>query len=267
MSQTGKILDEPSPDSSSSPQEMSFFKWSPVATVGWAILIGIVVFLGVLAAIFAIAAVELTSNGGDLETMSESDMVSAFTTVAGDYVGIVTVLQAVLIVAMVWLLTRPKAGLSRAVMLALAPIGFKPCAKWTLLIFVSVFVLTEIPQLFVDIGQEEALEWVKILQPVWLAFVLLVVLAPLSEELLFRGFIYGGLSRSVLGPVGTILVTAAVWTLIHVQYTWLIMSQVFIYGVVFGIARWKSGSLWPPIVAHAIINLIAGIMAFWPAQG
>ncbi len=267
MSEVGKVIGDTPSDPSSSPHETSWFKWSPLATVRWAILIAIVVFLGVLAAIFAIAAVELSMNGGDLGTMSENDMVGAFANVSSDYVGIVTVLQTVLIVAMVWILTRPKGGLSRSVMLALEPIGLKPLLKWTAIVFVSVFVLTEVPQMFVDIGQKQALEWVKVLSPVWLAFVLLVILAPLSEELLFRGFIYGGLSQSAIGPIGTILITSVVWTLIHVQYTWLIMSQVFIYGVVFGIARWKSGSLWPPMFAHAIINLIAGIMAFWPGSG
>jgi membrane protease YdiL (CAAX protease family) len=99
----------------------------------------------------------------------------------------------------------------------------------------------------------------EMLQPVWLGFALLVVLAPLSEELLFRGFLYGGLAQSRIGPVGAILVTSGIWTVIHVQYTWLIMTQVFIYGVVFGVVRWRSGSLWPPMITHGLVNLLAGI--------
>ncbi len=267
MSEVSKTGDGPPADALSSAQALPPFKWGALATVGWSVTIAVVVFSGVLLAIFAISAIELFQKGVDPEIVGADDMVGAFVNVATDYVGIVTVFQTLLIIAMVWLLTRPGGGLRRSVMLGLEPISLKHCLKWTAFIFVIVIVLTEVPQLFVDIGQKQALEWVKILRPVWLAFVLLVILAPLSEELLFRGFIYGGLSRSALGPAGTILVTAAVWTVIHVQYTWLIMSQVFIYGVVFGVARWKSGSLWPPIVAHGIINLIAGIMAFAPSSG
>jgi len=40
----------------------------------------------------------------------------------------------------------------------------------------------------------------------------------LFEELFFRGFLFRGLSSSFMGPVGAVLVTSALWALIHTQY-------------------------------------------------
>jgi hypothetical protein len=147
-------------------------------------------------------------------------------------------------------------------MLGLAPIAVRRCLKWVAIGFVLLVVLTQVPQLFFDMGQGDALDWMEMLQPAWLGFALLVVLAPLSEELLFRGFVYGGLAGSRIGPVGAILVSSGIWTVIHVQYTWLVMTQIFIYGVVFGVVRWRSGSLWPPMVTHGVVNLLAGIVFY-----
>jgi len=46
-----------------------------------------------------------------------------------------------------------------------------------------------------------------------------VVLPPLQEEILFRGFLYRGLVPA-WGPAATIIATSAVWAVIHLQYDW-----------------------------------------------
>jgi membrane protease YdiL (CAAX protease family) len=50
---------------------------------------------------------------------------------------------------------------------------------------------------------------------------------------------------------------------VHVQYAWPIVGQIFVYGLVLGVARWRSGSLWPPLVMHVLINLYAVIAAYY----
>jgi len=81
--------------------------------------------------------------------------------------------------------------------------------------------------------------------------------APFFEEIFFRGFLLEGLSRSRLGIWGAILITSAVWALVHLQYDPYEMFSVFMLGLVFGYARHKSGSLIAPMGMHALANAIA----------
>lgn len=90
----------------------------------------------------------------------------------------------------------------------------------------------------------------------WMA---LIVAAPLSEEFLFRGFLYQGLSQSPIGPPGAIVTASLLWAAIHTQYDLYGMLSIFVSGLVLGYARWKTGSLYPPIVMHALMNVIATV--------
>jgi membrane protease YdiL (CAAX protease family) len=94
----------------------------------------------------------------------------------------------------------------------------------------------------------------------WLALMILaiVVVAPIGEEVAFRGFLYRGLVR----PGREILAIAVIslaWALLHVQYDWLGMLQIFALGVILGWFRWASGSTTLTIVMHVLINLEAMI--------
>lgn len=90
----------------------------------------------------------------------------------------------------------------------------------------------------------------------WLA---VVVAAPLFEEVLFRGFLLEGLGRSVLGPAGAVLITALVWAVIHLQYGAYEIATIFVLGILFGVARFRSGSLVTTLAMHSFFNLIATV--------
>jgi membrane protease YdiL (CAAX protease family) len=91
--------------------------------------------------------------------------------------------------------------------------------------------------------------------PLFLAAVAAV--APLSEELTVRGFLYSGFAASWLGPAGAILVTSALWASIHVQYDWFFIGEVFTLGLILGWMRYRSGSTWLTVILHGVYNLIA----------
>ena len=91
--------------------------------------------------------------------------------------------------------------------------------------------------------------------PLFLAAVALI--APLSEELTVRGFLYRGFAASRLGPAGAILLTSALWASIHVQYDWFFIGEVFALGVILGWMRYRSGSTWLTVILHGAYNLIA----------
>jgi membrane protease YdiL (CAAX protease family) len=82
------------------------------------------------------------------------------------------------------------------------------------------------------------------------------VLGPLVEELLFRGIIFSWLRERL--KVGlTISVTALGWSLLHYDYSWWVIAIIFVDGVILGLARWRTGSVFAPAVMHILYNLYA----------
>jgi membrane protease YdiL (CAAX protease family) len=91
--------------------------------------------------------------------------------------------------------------------------------------------------------------------------VAVVVFAPIFEETFFRGFLFQGLRGSALGANGTILLTSALWALLHLQYNGYGMAEIFILGIVFGIVRLKTDSLYASLFLHGLWNLAAFVAA------
>ena len=86
----------------------------------------------------------------------------------------------------------------------------------------------------------------------------LVVVAPIGEETVFRGFLYRGLARPG-HEILAIVAIALAWALLHVQYDWLGMLQIFALGLILGWFRWASGSTTLTVIMHVLINLEAMI--------
>lgn len=85
----------------------------------------------------------------------------------------------------------------------------------------------------------------------------IVLVAPVAEELIFRGAIFTRLARTGLGPSGAIAVTAAIFAMLHLQYGSGHMALVLVDGLFFGLARAKTGSVLVPLVCHMLGNSYA----------
>ena len=78
------------------------------------------------------------------------------------------------------------------------------------------------------------------------------LLAPVAEEVLFRGVLYQAL-RKHMGAVGATLGSAALFTLLH---WWPAMVPEFLFlGIVLAVAFERTRSLYPPMVMHAAYNV------------
>jgi uncharacterized protein len=87
----------------------------------------------------------------------------------------------------------------------------------------------------------------------------LIVAAPMFEEAFFRGFMFRGVQESRLGNPIAVLITAFIWSMIHVQYDVYQLSVVFAGGILLGIARVRSNSTSLTIALHSLMNVIATI--------
>ena len=100
----------------------------------------------------------------------------------------------------------------------------------------------------------------------WLLVIAFCVVAPITEEFFARGFLYRGWSETFLRPAGAILLSSAVWTMMHLQYNWFFLAQVFSIGLLLGYLRYRSNSTWLTVILHGINNLAATIQTVWLAN-
>jgi membrane protease YdiL (CAAX protease family) len=99
--------------------------------------------------------------------------------------------------------------------------------------------------------------FVRLFGEQWVLALLVVgVGAPLSEELLFRGFLLSALARSRLGFAGGALVTTSLWTALHAGYSLAGIVEVFTIGLFFSWLLWRTGSLRVPMFCHALYNTL-----------
>ncbi len=101
----------------------------------------------------------------------------------------------------------------------------------------------------------------------WLLVIAFAVAAPMSEELLVRGFLYRGWSETALRPGGAILLSSLIWTAMHLQYDldWFPFLEVFSIGLLLGYLRYRSNSIWLTIILHGLNNLAAVVQTMWLA--
>lgn len=78
----------------------------------------------------------------------------------------------------------------------------------------------------------------------------LILVAPITEEIVFRGFLLPSWALSRLGSIGAIVATTVLFAAVHIQYDWHGMAAIAVAGLFYGWLRWRSGSLLPSIIAH-----------------
>lgn len=96
--------------------------------------------------------------------------------------------------------------------------------------------------------------------------VLAVVLAPLAEELVFRGLLFAAFQKTRLGVIGSGILLSAMWSAMHWGYSSQNLVALFCLGLLFAYIVWRTGSLWPAVVGHAANNLVAVVtlMSYQP---
>ncbi len=92
-----------------------------------------------------------------------------------------------------------------------------------------------------------------------LTFFAVALLAPVAEEIFFRGFLYGGL-RARIGVIGAMIASTFFFTALHFSIDAFI--PIFVLGLFLAWLYEKTGSLYPGIILHAANNGVAVIALF-----
>ena len=100
-----------------------------------------------------------------------------------------------------------------------------------------------------------------------LVFASLVILPPIAEEIMFRGFLFSSL-RQKLRLRYAVILTSLLFGIAHLQFgngaplLWVAALDTFTLSCVLSVMREKSGSLWPSIYLHVLKNGVAFIALF-----
>ena len=132
----------------------------------------------------------------------------------------------------------------------------------TLMLFVFI-ALEEIYMWALDIEMPQGFVTFMLSDPIILGLISVIIIAPIAEEFLFRGFLFSQLKRTQLGGWGAVTLSSFLWTIIHFQYESLILLVLFIFGIFLGYVRMAYNSLSLPIILHAINNTFAFCMAYF----
>jgi len=228
-------------------------RWGPAATLVWTVFIlGLFYALQVL--FFGIILGASTPPG---RTPGESEIAKLAGN--GDFIAAaIFVVDPLCLLALLGIVkARPGATFSDS--LALVP----PPTGW---------MRTWIPVVLVFAMASDMLTWLlgkpivpEFMQVAWSSAekisltIAVAAVAPVTEELIFRGFLISGLRPTRLGASGAVLVSSLAWALIHGQYDAYGMATIFALGVLLGTARVKTGSVIVPIALHGFSNIISTI--------
>jgi membrane protease YdiL (CAAX protease family) len=135
-----------------------------------------------------------------------------------------------------------------------------------LLIAAYIFIILHnllLMALGVDTQGEEILKlFSELKSPVWF-FLVGVVIAPIVEEIFFRGFLFQGF-RQRYGWVAAMLISSFIFAAAHLDPVAFIPT--FILGAVMAYVYHRSNSVWPGIILHFLVNAFAMCAALAAVQ-
>lgn len=183
-------------------------------------------------------------------------------TLLGSVVLLVSTQAALLLVS--WLLVfRPNAlaalpgfpgpDPSRAVRMGL---GWGVVA-WLGASLASAVVVNVLQALGMEVEPQAAEQALELVEP-WVAVLAIVILAPIAEELFFRGVIFNALLRE-RGTRWAYIGSAALFAVIHLSIVALL--PIFLLGLALAWVYHRTGNLLAPIVMHAVVNGISVLIA------
>jgi membrane protease YdiL (CAAX protease family) len=167
------------------------------------------------------------------------------------------------------LLFAGRAGQVLPAQFGLVRTRFRPAIGWMLLAYVVYIALGQAWAQLVNTDKVDKLPDSLGVDKSTVALVAVCVvvtaIAPIAEEVFFRGYFFGAL-RNWRGPWPAALITGLVFGAIHAGGTDLVfLVPLAILGVMLCVVRERTGSLLPCIALHAINNALAfGVAEHWP---
>ena len=154
-------------------------------------------------------------------------------------------------------LSRSVLGISRMPTFKDAALSLAGVAAYAAMTLCVQFLLYKIPGFDGSQTQNLGVSTRLIGSELIAAYLVFVVAAPIAEELLFRGILYGRLKAQNMGAWATAVVVSTLFWLALVE--WNVGIGVFCMSMVACYLREVSGTIWPGVTLHILKNALA----FW----
>ncbi len=124
-----------------------------------------------------------------------------------------------------------------------------------------------VPSLNVNQSQDIGFTNVHGAAQLFVTFLSLVILPPLTEEIMVRGFLYSSLKKG-LPSIAAVIVTSAIFASAHLQeggaagLLYIAALDTFVLSLVLIYLREKTGALWASMTLHAFKNGVAFLALF-----
>ena len=178
----------------------------------------------------------------------------------GLLVTLAVLISSPVIIGLTVFFARLRKGLSLKDYLSFHEMDWRSILQWSFILLLFAAASDGLNLLFKRPVVQEFLLNVYLSAPskplLWIA---LIVASPLSEEVFFRGFLFKGIHHSRLGAAGAILISSLAWAPLHNPYDLYGMATILALGLLFGLARLRTNSVYTTIVMHALMNLIAAM--------
>jgi uncharacterized protein len=232
------------------------------ASIGWIILFFALQIVGAAVAVTAVIT-KRTMAGEDMAAIKPENLMES---IGGAPIIWSLVGSSLLTIFLLWLYLRRKnrtaaihldqwsqLSLKKTLLLSVGCVGFALAFNYSYTAYVipGVEMQGDLRRLFESIP--------KTLANNIMLFVTIAILAPLTEELLFRGLLQKSLSHRI-PQIAAVLVAAAIFAAIHLDpYAF---PALFVMGAVFGYLYYRTGSLRVSILLHMINNGAALILSW-----
>jgi membrane protease YdiL (CAAX protease family) len=242
---------------SANPNEPKPTPWGFWATIGFSCIIVTIYLLAniILSIIFVVSAKILKPQIDIMDIARSLDS-------NGLFLSLSTCATAPLVIGLSLLFANIRKDITIKEYFSLNRTSWKQFAKWIVILLLYIaccdavtYYALEEP--IVSDFMLNAYQTAHFTPLLWLAF---IIAAPLYEEIFFRGFLFKGIEKSRAGPVGAIIITSLAWSVLHVQYNFVIIIGIFVGGLILGWARVKTNSIYVPIAMHVLENLLATIV-------
>ncbi|MEB3826727.1 CPBP family intramembrane glutamic endopeptidase [Phormidium sp. CCY1219] len=226
--------------------------WGIGATIGFSVVVAIAYLLTQVAVsiLFLVLSVDTLGdiNAEKLQSLSENGLLNTLAFIASGTVGL----------GLTWWFAKMRENYPVEEYLSLKKPNPKQLGKWLLIILAFLLASDALTYFF---PPPIVPEWtVKLYQTAGflpLLYFAVAIVAPIFEEIFFRGFLFEGFRASPLGNTGALAISALSWAIVHLQYDAYYIFIIAIFGLILGYARLKTQSIYVPIAMHGLNNLIA----------
>ena len=195
---------------------------------------------------------------GVLAGWDEDEIYAAMMDLDLTAVSLISGLLTLAVVLAFYLIRRKKLGEALWLRPVPAPTLLTGASLAPALYFVVVVVLFVLPEAWTENYGEASAD---IATGTILGVIAVAIVAPVVEEVIFRGLTMTRLSRAMPGWLA-VLLSAAVFGVCHGELVWI--CYAFVLGVFFAFIDLRAGSILPSILGHLMFNAIGQIMTFIP---